>query len=95
MRQLPDRSELVIESLGEASRPSPLRGQRDRFVSAADGVLIGRQIGEQRRFLERGDEPPCFEAAGLEIEQLFREDLRRERGRAVPGLLYLARKPSA
>jgi predicted TPR repeat methyltransferase len=37
----------------------------------------------------------CFETANLAIEQLHHEDLRKERGRAVAGLLYVIRKAAA
>ena len=75
MRQLPDRSDLEISRLGEATVPSPLRGQRERFVSAANGVLIGQEIGEQQRFIDSGERPPCFEAAGPR-ETIFFEPRR-------------------
>jgi 6-phosphofructokinase 1 len=71
MRRLPDKSDLVVRTLGEATSPSPLIGQRKRFVSTANGVLIGQEIGEQQRFLERGETPPAFEAAGPREEIFF------------------------
>ena len=72
MLKLPDKADLVIATLGEAAVPSPLKGQRDAFVSSTNGVLIGREIGEQQEFIERGESPPCFEAAGPR-ERIFFE----------------------
>ncbi len=73
MRLLPDQTGLVIETLGEPTLPSPLVGRRD-FVSVANGVLIGQQIGEQRQAIERGEEPPHFEAAGPREKIFFRPE---------------------
>ncbi|MCZ6507432.1 MAG: ATP-dependent 6-phosphofructokinase, partial [Acidobacteria bacterium] len=74
MRQLPDRSDLVIKALGKATQPSPLTARQKRFVTAANGVLIGQEAGEQKRFIERGETPPFFEAAGPREKIFFRPE---------------------
>ncbi len=81
MRELPDKADLVIRRLGEATLAPPPTVKREGFVSSANDVLIAQEIGQQRRFLERGATPPVFEAGRAAREDLLRPGARRLRHR--------------
>jgi 6-phosphofructokinase 1 len=54
--------DFVIQRLGDCEVPSPMRGVR--FAGEKDHILLHSDLGEIRRYLDAGGEPPCFEAAG-------------------------------
>jgi 6-phosphofructokinase 1 len=57
-----------IMRLGDPHQPSPMRSVQ--FVADGEKVLYHGDLAEIRTYLDRGEEPPCFEKAGPR-EQLF------------------------
>ena len=71
MRELPDKADLAIRTLGEATLPPPPAVKREGFVTAANDVLVAQDVGQQQPFLDRGEAPPFFEAAGPRAKIFF------------------------
>jgi 6-phosphofructokinase 1 len=56
------KKDFNVKKLGECIIPSPLKGIQ--FVDENEHILYHRDLGEVKRYLERGENPPVFEAAG-------------------------------
>jgi len=54
--------DFTIQRLGDCTIPSPMSGVR--FTGDEEHILFHDDLGEIRRYLDAGDEPPRFEAAG-------------------------------
>jgi len=54
--------DLTIQRLGECAIPSPMNGVR--FTNDDEHVLLHSELGAIRHYLDAGNEPPKFEAAG-------------------------------
>ena len=54
--------DLTIQRLGDCTVQSPMRGVR--YTGDEEHILFHSDLGEIRRFLDAGIEPPKFEAAG-------------------------------
>src|SRR5512144_2869543 len=59
-----------IQRLGDCTVPSPMSGAR--FTSDNEHILLHSDLGAIRRYLDSGNEPPAFEAAGPR-EKIFFE----------------------
>ncbi|MEM1178224.1 MAG: ATP-dependent 6-phosphofructokinase [Acidobacteriota bacterium] len=68
---LPSRAALDVDRLGDARFGSPWHHRRERFVTAEDRVLVCSTAAELQPFLEAGEAPPSFEAAGARSEIFF------------------------
>ena len=54
--------DFMIQRLGDCTVPSPMSGVR--FTSDEEHILLHSDLGVIRRYLDAGNEPPKFEAAG-------------------------------
>ena len=54
--------DLHISKLGECRVPSPMSDMQ--FVGDEEHVLFNGRLNEIKAFLDAGEEPPWFEAAG-------------------------------
>jgi 6-phosphofructokinase 1 len=68
---LPQSDVFAVSSLGPCNFPSPLRARHERFVDDTRRVLVCSDTQELQPFLEAGQEPPAFEAAGPRSEIFF------------------------
>ena len=64
-------SELVVSRLGPCHVPSPLQGRGETFVDDAGGILAYATTDAIQPFLQSGQMPPAFEAAGPRSEIFF------------------------
>jgi 6-phosphofructokinase 1 len=55
-------TDFATDHLGECKVQSPLKGIR--FTKNKEHILYHRELGEIQRYLDSGNEPPSFEAAG-------------------------------
>ena len=67
----PSAAEIAIQTLGPATRPSPLPAHREPFIDERDRVLLCQSTAELAPFLARGEEPPSFEPAGARRQIFF------------------------
>ena len=61
--------DFMIQRLGDCTVPSPMSGVR--FTDDEEHVLLHSDLGAIRQYLDAGDEPPKFEAAGPRAKIFF------------------------
>jgi 6-phosphofructokinase 1 len=71
MMGIPKLSELEIARLGECRFPSPVVQRGKRCVDEDDRVLVSANTRALQPFLEAGQPPPAFEAAGPRAQIYF------------------------
>lgn len=64
-------SELVVSRLGTCRVPSPLQGRGESFIDDTCGILAYATTDAIQPFLQAGQMPPAFEAAGPRSEIFF------------------------
>ena len=68
---LPRPSDLMVSTVAPAQMPSPLRGGGEVCVDDTCRVLVCSNTWELQPFLETGEPPPSFEAAGPRSKIVF------------------------
>jgi 6-phosphofructokinase 1 len=67
---LPSAEELVVERIGEATLPSPMRRKAIKFIDESRRILVCSETTELAAYTAAGQIPPSFEWAGAR-ESIF------------------------
>lgn len=72
--ELPQPSDLVVSTIAPAQVPSPLQQRGEVFVDDTCRVLACSNTRDLQPFLQAGEPPPSFEAAGPRSQIVFEPD---------------------
>ncbi len=64
-----DQKDFTIQNLGECTIESPMKEMR--FTEDGEHILFHRELNAIQSYLEKGDSPPSFEAAGPREKVFF------------------------